>query len=52
LDAPIVRGRRTRSAWTASRRFLVLGIQHIFTGYDHVAFLIGLMLLGEPFPSW
>jgi len=37
---------RTRSAWSGFRRFLVLGIQHIFTGYDHVAFLIGLMLLG------
>ena len=28
------------------RRFLLLGIEHIFTGYDHIAFLIGLLLLG------
>jgi len=27
-------------------RFIWLGIEHIFTGYDHVAFLIGLLLLG------
>lgn len=28
------------------RRFGVLGIEHIFTGYDHLAFLVGLLLLG------
>lgn len=27
-------------------RFLLLGVEHIFTGYDHVAFLIGLLILG------
>jgi hypothetical protein len=27
-------------------RFLALGVEHIFTGYDHVAFLVGLLLLG------
>jgi hypothetical protein len=27
-------------------RFLALGIEHIFTGYDHIAFLLGLLLLG------
>jgi len=27
-------------------RFLRLGVEHIFTGYDHVAFLLGLLLLG------
>jgi hydrogenase/urease accessory protein HupE len=37
---------RTRSATGAFGRFLVLGVEHIFTGYDHVAFLIGLLLLG------
>lgn len=26
--------------------FLLLGIHHIFTGYDHIAFLLGLLLLG------
>jgi hydrogenase/urease accessory protein HupE len=27
-------------------RFLVLGIQHIFTGYDHLAFLLAVLLTG------
>jgi hydrogenase/urease accessory protein HupE len=33
----------------AAGRFLVLGIEHIFTGYDHIAFLLGLLLLGGTF---
>ena len=27
-------------------RFLRLGVEHIFTGYDHMAFLLGLIILG------
>jgi hydrogenase/urease accessory protein HupE len=27
-------------------RFFRLGVEHIFTGYDHLAFLLGLLLLG------
>ena len=27
-------------------RFLVLGIEHIFTGYDHLAFLLAVLLTG------
>jgi len=27
-------------------RFLLLGVEHIFTGIDHLAFLLGLLLLG------
>jgi hypothetical protein len=30
----------------AALRLLRLGVEHIFTGYDHIAFLIGLLLLG------
>ncbi len=30
-----------RAAW----RFVRLGIEHIFTGYDHLAFLLGLLLM-------
>ncbi len=26
------------------RRFLLLGVEHIFTGYDHLAFLLGLLV--------
>jgi hydrogenase/urease accessory protein HupE len=29
--------------------FLALGVEHIFTGYDHLLFLIGLLLLGGRF---
>jgi len=29
-----------------AHRFGLLGIEHIFTGYDHLAFLVGLLLLG------
>jgi hydrogenase/urease accessory protein HupE len=28
------------------RRFLVLGVEHILTGYDHLAFLLALLLAG------
>lgn len=27
--------------------FLILGIEHIFTGYDHLLFLLGLLLVGR-----
>jgi hydrogenase/urease accessory protein HupE len=30
-------------------RFLRLGVEHIFTGYDHLAFLLALLLLGGRF---
>lgn len=45
-DGPTFEAARSRSALRESIRFLRLGIEHIFTGYDHVAFLIGLLLLG------
>ena len=35
--------------FAAAQRFLLLGIEHIFTGYDHIAFLLGLLLLGGSF---
>jgi len=31
----------------AVREFLALGVEHIFTGYDHVCFLLGLLLVAE-----
>ena len=30
--------------WNAARRYLMLGIEHIFTGYDHLAFLVVLLV--------
>ena len=46
VDDPSFEARRVRSVGQEFRRFLLLGIEHIFTGYDHIAFLIGLLLLG------
>ncbi len=37
------------SVWAAAWRFLRLGVEHIFTGYDHLAFLLALLLLGGKF---
>jgi hypothetical protein len=37
------------TVWAAAKRFLLLGIEHIFTGYDHIAFLLALLLLGGRF---
>jgi len=34
------------SAGREAGRFLRLGVEHIFAGYDHLAFLLGLLLLG------
>ncbi|MBI3940450.1 MAG: HupE/UreJ family protein [Acidobacteria bacterium] len=33
--------------WKAARTFLILGIEHIFTGYDHIVFLFGLLIVGS-----
>jgi hydrogenase/urease accessory protein HupE len=33
------------------REFLLLGIMHIATGYDHVLFLLGLLIVGGSFKS-
>jgi len=43
LDLTLEREAQGRTG--AVREFLVLGVQHIFTGYDHVLFLIGLLLV-------
>jgi len=39
---------KANSASSSERfvRFLVLGIEHIFTGYDHLAFLLAVLLTG------
>ena len=35
----------TRERGAAVREFFALGVEHIFTGYDHVLFLVGLLLV-------
>lgn len=35
-----------RALWQEGWSFLLLGIEHILTGYDHLLFLLGLLMLG------
>jgi hydrogenase/urease accessory protein HupE len=37
------------STWSNIGNFILLGIEHILTGYDHIAFLIGLIVIGLTF---
>jgi len=46
VEEPYFEAQRSRSVAQEFGRFLRLGVEHIFTGYDHIAFLIGLLLLG------
>jgi len=39
--------REESASWAHFFRFLELGIEHIFSGYDHILFLIGILLLGS-----
>ena len=32
------------SVWSTMQRYLVAGIEHIFLGYDHIAFLVAIVL--------
>ena len=32
------------SLWSTMQRYLLTGVEHIFLGYDHVAFLVAIML--------
>lgn len=43
--------RAGRSLWRTAREFTLLGVEHIFTGYDHILFLFGLLLGGRGFKS-
>jgi len=38
--------RTTGTGNQSSLRFLVLGVEHVLTGYDHLAFLLALLLAG------
>jgi hydrogenase/urease accessory protein HupE len=33
------------SGWAALRQFLPMGIEHILTGYDHIAFLLAIVVI-------
>lgn len=45
-SAPVLEVEAQPGAWAGARRFLRLGAEHIFQGTDHIAFLIGVLLLG------
>jgi hydrogenase/urease accessory protein HupE len=40
-DVPVA-----KSQWSNIGEFMVLGIEHILTGYDHIAFLLVLIVIG------
>lgn len=48
---PVSQGERKNpsSIWSGIGSFILLGIEHILTGYDHIAFLIGLIVIGLSF---
>lgn len=37
--------------WRTGRTFLVLGVEHILTGYDHLLFLVGLLVASRGLPQ-
>jgi hydrogenase/urease accessory protein HupE len=39
------------SFWLTVKQFVTMGIEHILTGYDHLSFLFGLILLGGRFTN-
>lgn len=39
------------TAWTTIRQFVPLGIEHILTGYDHIAFLLAVIVIGLSIPE-
>jgi len=49
LEADLAGFTSTNSKPGSFRQFLVLGVEHILTGYDHLVFLIALLLAGGAF---
>ena len=48
-SAPVLEIEAQPGPWAGAGRFLRLGAEHIFQGSDHIAFLIGVLLLGGSF---
>ena len=44
-DARTLAITRALGVWDHVRDYLILGIEHIFTGYDHIAFVFGLLIV-------
>jgi len=49
LNVSLEHGMSAPGVLAPVQRFLLLGIEHIFTGYDHLAFLLALLLAGAAF---
>jgi hydrogenase/urease accessory protein HupE len=45
-DSEVVIGTAAGALWPTFRRFFLLGVEHIATGYDHILFLLALLLVG------
>jgi hydrogenase/urease accessory protein HupE len=45
-NRPIAQNATKASAWATVRQFVPLGIEHILTGYDHIAFLLAIIVIG------
>lgn len=45
-DSEVVVGTATAGVAATFRRFFLLGVEHIATGYDHILFLLALLLVG------
>jgi hydrogenase/urease accessory protein HupE len=45
-DGDVVIGESAGGVWPTFRRFFRLGVEHIATGYDHILFLLALLLVG------
>lgn len=37
---------KSKSLWEQAYEFIVLGVEHIFLGYDHIMFLLALIVVG------
>jgi hypothetical protein len=48
-SAPVLEVEAQPGAWAGAGRFLRLGAEHIVQGADHIAFLLGVLLLGGSF---
>jgi hydrogenase/urease accessory protein HupE len=44
-DNPLATVRAVPDRWQVARTYLTLGIEHILTGYDHLLFVVALVLL-------
>jgi hydrogenase/urease accessory protein HupE len=45
-SGPVLNNSAKKSVWATIREFIVLGIEHILIGYDHIAFLLALIVVG------